>query len=163
MLDGPPRDPYATVRWSGIPDRPVVPHDTNGERMLKRVAMIFGVVFILVAILGFMQTGMSNMESDPALAPTVLGLFPVNVLHNIVHLLFGVWGIAASRSYGAAATYAKVGGGIYALLALLGFVSPSMFGLVPIGGHDIWLHAVLAIGLLGAGFALTDDAVTARV
>ena len=131
--------------------------------MLKRVAMIFGVVFILVAILGVMQTGMSNMESDPALAPKILGLFPVNVLHNFVHLAFGLWGLAAARSYAGAANYAKIGGGIYLLLAILGFVSPSMFGMVPIGGNDIWLHLVLALGLLGAGFALKDDTVTTRV
>ena len=131
--------------------------------MLKRVALIFGVVFILVAILGFMQTGMSNMESDPALAPKILGLFPVNVLHNFVHLAFGLWGLTAARSHAGAANYARIGGGIYLLLAGLGFVSPSMFGMVPIGGNDIWLHMVLAVGLLGAHFALRNDTLATRV
>jgi hypothetical protein len=65
-----------------------------------------GVVFILAAIGGFLATGMTNMESDPTTAPHALGLFPVNVLHNIVHLLLGIWGVAASRTFGAAKSYA---------------------------------------------------------
>ena len=124
---------------------------------VQRVAQVFGYVFLLIGILGFVVTGMS-MEADPATAPRLLGLFPVNALHNVVHLLFGVWGVAAARSFGAAKTYATVGGGIYLLLAVLGFVAPTTFGLIPIGGHDIWLHAVLGIALLAAGLTARDTA-----
>ena len=118
--------------------------------MLQRATMIFGVVFLLVAILGFVTTG-SSMEADPAMAPKLLGLFPVNVLHNVVHLLFGIWGLVAAKSWAASKTYCTVGGSLYLALAILGFISPSMFGLVPIGGHDIWLHALLAVALLTVG------------
>ena len=119
--------------------------------MVQTVARIFGVVFLLIGALGFVTGGMS-MEADPALAPKVLGLFPVNVLHNAVHLLFGVWGLAASRTVSGAAMYAKGAGGIYVVLALLGFVAPSTFGLIPIGGNDIWLHALIGIVLVAVGF-----------
>jgi hypothetical protein len=125
--------------------------------MVQQVARIFGVVFLLVAILGFLASGMS-MEADPALAPRILGLFPVNVLHNVVHLLFGVWGLAASRTVTAATQYAKIAGGIYVVLAILGFVAPTTFGLIPIGGHDIWLHALLGGVLVAVGFMAPKSA-----
>lgn len=123
--------------------------------MNQRVAQIAGWAFVLVGALGFFFSGMS-MESDPELAPKLLGLFPVNVLHNIVHLLFGVWGIAASRAHASARTYARVAGVAYLLLVGLAFIDPTTFGLVPIGGHDVWLHAILGASLLAAGFFLRD-------
>lgn len=122
---------------------------------VQRVAQIFGVVFILLALLGFFQ-GMS-MESS-----LLLGLFPVNLLHNIVHLLFGLWGLAASRTFAGAKTYAQVGGVVYLLLAVIGFVDPSGFGLVPLGGNDIWLHAVIGLVLAGVGFTAKETAVAPK-
>lgn len=126
----------------------------------ERIAQIFGIVFLLVAILGFVTTGMS-MEADPETAPKLLGLFPVNVLHNVVHLAFGLWGLAAARSFAGAKSYLTIGGALYAVLAVLGFVVPDTFGLIPIGGNDIWLHAVLAVAMLAAG--LTARARTTAV
>lgn len=123
---------------------------------VQRVAQIFGIVFILVAIYGFTQTGMANMESDPARAPQLLGLFPVNVLHNAVHLLFGIWGLVASRSFDGARSYARIAGVLYLVLAVLGFVVPNGFGLVPLGGYDVWLHAVLGLVLAGVGFTARE-------
>ena len=119
--------------------------------MLQTVARVFGFVFLLIAALGFLASGMS-MEADPALAPRILGLFPVNAIHNAVHLLFGVWGLAASRTVSGAALFAKGAGAIYVVLAILGFIAPSTFGLIPIGGHDIWLHALIGVVLLTVGF-----------
>jgi hypothetical protein len=116
-------------------------------------ALIFGIVFLLIGILGlFVENGMA-MDADMESAGRVLGLFPVNVLHNVVHLAFGAWGIAAARSHEGARTYGRIGAGIYAALVVLAFLSPTLFGLVPIGGNDIWLHAVLALGLAYVGFA----------
>jgi hypothetical protein len=123
------------------------------QSLIQRVALAFGVVFLLVGVLGpFVPNGMS-MEADPDTAGQLFGLFPVNLLHNLVHLAFGAWGIAASRSLGASRTYGKVGAGVYAVLVLLAFIDPTTFGLVPIGGNDIWLHALLAAGLAYIGFA----------
>lgn len=119
--------------------------------MVTRVAMVFGVVFLLVGILGLVTPGGMQMGADPAPA-LLLGLFPVNLLHNVVHLAFGAWGLAASRSFAGAKNYAQIGGVIYLVLAVLGFVAPTTFGLIPIGGNDIWLHALLGIVLAGVGF-----------
>jgi len=122
------------------------------KTLAQRVALIFGVVFILVAVLGFLTEGGTSMAADMETAPELLGLFPVNLLHNVVHLLFGIWGVLASRTWPAARTYCRVGGIIYLVLTVLGFVAPDTFGLIPIGGNDIWLHAVLGVVLAGVGF-----------
>ena len=123
--------------------------------MIQRVAQIFGVGFLLVAIVGFVASGMS-MEADPATAPKALGLFPVNLVHNLVHAIFGIWGLAASRTFSGAKSYATISGIIYLVLAGLGFIAPDGFGLVPLGGHDIWLHVVLGVALLAAGLMAKD-------
>jgi hypothetical protein len=123
---------------------------------VQRIAQIFGIVFILVAIYGFTQTGMGNMESDPARAPQMLGMFPVNVLHNVVHLLFGIWGLVASRTFTGARSYARIAGVLYLLLAVLGFAVPNGFGLVPLGGNDIGLHAALGLVLAIVGFTARE-------
>ena len=117
---------------------------------LQKLAGIFGVIFIIVAVLGFIAPGGLVMAMDPTTG-MVLGVFPVNLLHNIVHLLFGVWGLVASRSWSGSKTFFTVGGIIYVVLTCVGFLSPTGFGLVPLGGADIWLHAVLAIAMLGIG------------
>ncbi|HVX41388.1 MAG TPA: DUF4383 domain-containing protein [Gemmatimonadaceae bacterium] len=128
--------------------------------MVKRVAMLFGVVFLVVGALGLFTSGGMQMGdvNNPA---KLLGLFPVNVLHNAVHILFGVWGIAAARSFGGAATYCKAGGVIYLVLACLGFLAPTTFGFIPIGGNDIWLHCLLGLVLAGVGFTARDESAVA--
>jgi hypothetical protein len=118
---------------------------------VQRVAQIFGVVFILLALVGFYAGGM-NMEADPATAPMILGMFPVNLLHSIVHLLFGIWGLAASRSFTGARQYAQIAGVIYLVLAVVGYFMPDGFGLVPLGGNDVWLHLALGAILAAVGF-----------
>jgi hypothetical protein len=118
--------------------------------MVQRVAQLFGVIFLLVGVLGFVASGMS-MDANMDTAPKLLGMFPVNALHNVVHLVFGIWGLLAARTVIGATQFAKIGGGIYLALAVLGFVAPTTFGLIPIGGNDIWLHAVLGIVLLAVG------------
>jgi uncharacterized protein DUF4383 len=123
--------------------------------MVRRVAMVFGIVFLLVGILGLVSPGGMSMGADPAPA-MILGLFPVNLLHNIVHLLFGVWGLVASRSFAGAKQYAQIGGVIYIVLAICGLVIPTTFGLLPNHGNDIWLHAVTGLVLAGVGFTAKE-------
>lgn len=124
---------------------------------VQRVAQIFGIVFILVAIVGFITPG--GMSMDATNPGMMLGMFPVNLLHNVVHLLFGLWGLAAARSWSGAKSYATMAGAIFLVLTILGFVAPGGFGLVPLGGNDRWLHIVLAAALLYFGLAAKGDAV----
>jgi hypothetical protein len=91
----------------------------------------------------------------------VLGLFAVNVLHNAAHLLFGVYGLIASRSDGASRTYGKVVALGYGLLAVMGLLTTmnmhTLFGFVPLYGHDVWLHAGLAAVAAYFGFFHTRE------
>lgn len=118
---------------------------------VQRAALIFGVVFILIAILGFLASG-SSMDPDPTSAPRILGLFPVNLVHNGVHLGFGIWGVLASRVYEGARNFGRIGGILYLILAAVGVAVPDGFGLVPLGGHDVWLHVLLGLALVVVGF-----------
>ena len=119
--------------------------------LAQRLAQIFGWGFIVVGIAGFFASGFS-MTADHMTAPKLLGLFPVNLVHNLVHLLFGAWGVASSRSLGATRAYLAGAGIIYLVLAALGYVAPNGFGLVPLGGADIGLHVFLALALLLSWF-----------
>lgn len=132
---------------------------------LRRFALIFGIVFLLAGIAGFIP-GVTQPHSHPDVMVTaglgaVLGLFAVNILHNAAHLLFGVWGLIASRSEGAASLYGKVVAISYALLTVMGLVSTAnlhtAFGFVPLYGHDVWLHAVLAAVAAYFGFFLARE------
>lgn len=118
---------------------------------IQRVATISGIVFLAVSALGFAAGAgghpMMNMSTG-----MLLGLFPVNVLHNIVHMLFGVWGIAAGWSARRSVVYALGSGAAYLVLAICGMISPVLLGIVPVGGYDVVLHLVLAAVLAGAGF-----------
>ena len=129
---------------------------------LQKLAGVFGVIFILVAVLGFISPGGLVMTMEPTTG-MVLGVFPVNLLHNIVHLAFGAWGFVAARTWSGSKTFFTAGGIIYALLTVVGFLSPMGFGMVPLGGTDIWLHAVLAIAMLGIGFTAKPAAAAVTV
>ena len=117
--------------------------------MNQSIAKLFGVVFILVGVLGFFS-GSMNMSTGME-----LGLFPVNLLHNVVHILIGLWGLAAARSAAGATTYCKQVGVLYLLLTIIGFIpslTDQLANLVPLGGNDRYLHLVLAAVLLYFGF-----------
>ena len=119
----------------------------------RSFALIFGIVFLIVGIAGFLpapftsapEGGAMNMHGDDVVM--LLGMFPVNLYHNAVHILFGLWGLAASRSASGALTYARGVAIIYALLTVLGLIpaTENLLGMVPLHGNDIWLHGALAI------------------
>ncbi len=132
----------------------------NNRYPVQVAALLTGVVFALVGILGFIP-GITTKYGDLSFAghqseAHLLGLFQISILHNVVHLLFGVAGIAAARTVGAARGFLIGGGVIYLVLAVYGFVisqnSPANF--VPVNPADNLLHAVLGVGMLAAGVVL---------
>jgi len=125
---------------------------------VQKAARIFGWIFIVLAVLGFLWSG-GSLESDVAQAPHALGLFAVNVWHNLFHLASGIWGLVAARRYTSARTYTRVLGVVYLALFVLGFFLPDLFGIMPIGGNDIWLHLLLGVGLAYFGFTARARAV----
>jgi hypothetical protein len=127
---------------------------------ISTLATLFGVVFLLAAVAGFFPA-----PPPPDALPLTnnhghglaLGLLPVNLLHNIVHLLFGVLGLLAARGIVLAArSYFQLVAVIYGLLIVLGLIpaTQTTFGLVPIYGNDVWLHAIIAAAAAYIGFAM---------
>jgi hypothetical protein len=120
---------------------------------LKRFTAVMGWIFLIIGVLGFVPDLLTAPHvSDPNLAATdsygrFLGLFPVNSLHNIVHLFFGVWALTASKDIIAARRFCKANAVIYGVLAIMGMIPGlnTVFGLVPVHSHDIWLHAGIAV------------------
>jgi len=117
----------------------------------RTFALIFGIVLVAAGVAGFVPQLLQPAEGgEIASGPhhlLLLGLFPVNPLHNIVHLLLGLWGLAGSRSASGALLYARGVATVYAVLTVCGFVPglDTLFGLVPLYGNDIWLHLGLAL------------------
>ncbi len=128
---------------------------------VELAAAAVGATFVLVGILGFIpgitgnfdQLKLAGHESDAKL----LGLFKVSVLHNIVHLLFGVVGLAASRSVAAAKAFLLGGGLVYLGLWLYGLVidKDSAANFVPVNTADNWLHFGLGAAMIAAGVVTT--------
>ncbi len=109
--------------------------------LTKTVTWVLSVVLILVGLLGFVQ--------DP-----ILGIFEVDNIHNIVHLLSGIVGLlAVSSGESYARLYLIIFGIVYALVTILGFVNGgSILGLFTVNDADNYLHAAIALVCLGVGF-----------
>jgi hypothetical protein len=139
--------------------------DRGARTLAQTITLVFGIVFLAVGVLGFIP-GITTDYGDMAFAgkdseAELLGIFQVSVLHNIVHLLFGIAGIALARRWDTARTYLLGSGVIYAVLFIYGlFVGAGDdANFVPMNSADDWLHLVLAIALLGAYFVTREEGV----
>jgi Domain of unknown function (DUF4383) len=133
---------------------------------IQTVAWLVGVVFLLVGILGFIPGITTNLYEGLEFAghdgnAELLGIFEVSILHNIVHLLFGVAGIALSRTWAGARTFLIGGGVIYLALWVYGLVvdQDSSANFVPLNDADNWLHFLLGAGMVTLGILLGRDVV----
>jgi len=131
--------------------------------MIRKFALIFGILYVIGGIAGFIPALNPHHADMPPIAVDsfygrALGLFPVNILHNLVHLAIGLWGILGSRSLSGARFFGKGLAVFYGLLAILGLIpaTNTMFGLVPIYGNDVWLHAGTALIAAYFGFVARD-------
>jgi hypothetical protein len=123
---------------------------------LKKIAIAFGIIMVLAGLLGFV----------PAVTPggKLLGIFAVNTMHNIVHIATGIvaliTGFASER---AAKIYFQIFGVVYAIVAVLGFVTGDgmILGMVPNNTADTWLHVVIALLALYLGFVMKAPPVVA--
>lgn len=114
--------------------------------------MWFGIILLAVGILGFVP----GVTTDGML----LGIFKVNMWHNIVHIATGVIALLCMGSAGTAKTFFKIFGVIYAIVALLGiFMGGDMIlGFLAHNMADMWLHIVIAVVFLYFGFATKENA-----
>lgn len=124
----------------------------------QKTAAAVGAVFVLVGILGFVPGITSNHDemefAGHESGAELLGLFQVSILHNIVHLLFGLAGLAMARAFGTAKTYLIGGGLIYVVLWIYGLLidHDADANFVPLNDADNWLHLGLGVGMIGLGY-----------
>lgn len=138
----------------------------------RRFALFLGIFFVIAGLAGFIPflahpeagaTLADNAVAQPGQSGAILGtgdnmlfgLFPVNAAHNAVHILFGLWGLAASRAWRGALFYARSIAIICFLLAIAGLL-PNVqtgFGMFPLYAKDVWLHGLIALGGLYFGWA----------
>jgi Domain of unknown function (DUF4383) len=125
---------------------------------LQTVAMLTGAVFLIVGILGFIPGITTDAPGDFAgenSGAELLGIFQVSILHNIVHLLYGLAGLALAKTWDGARTFLIGGGAIYLVLWILGLIGGADW--VPVDAADNWLHFALGVGMVGAGFLLSRE------
>ncbi|MES2354797.1 MAG: DUF4383 domain-containing protein [Pseudomonadota bacterium] len=126
----------------------------------KNFALIAGIIYLVVGILGFVP---GLLRDPPVNAPDLaveagygylLGLFPVNVLHNLFHIAIGVAGIVTAKSLSGSRKFAQSVAVIYGVLTIFGLIPGlrTVFGLIPLHSHDVWLHALTAIVSAYFGF-----------
>ena len=140
----------------------------NEKSNVQKAAMAVGAVFLLVGILGFIpgittnydQMSFAGHESESML----LGIFQVSILHNIVHLLFGIAGIAMAKSISGARNYLIWGGAIYLVLWLYGLIigHETAANFIPVNTAVTWLHFVLGVAMIALGVLLTRNRSTVR-
>jgi hypothetical protein len=141
---------------------------TTQRTAVQKAALAVGAVFLLVGLLGFVPGITSNFDqlafAGHHSGALLLGLFQVSVLHNVVHLLFGVAGVVLARTASGARSYLLYGGIIYLVLWIYGLVidQDSAGNFVPLNAADNWLHLLLGIGMIALATILGKKR-TARV
>lgn len=130
--------------------------------MTRTVARVFGIVYLLVGVLGFIPALQQPAEGPHVLVGTtvnLLGLFPINAVHNLVHILIGLGGLVAAGSIAGARSYFRTLAVLYAVLAVFGVIpaTNTLFGLAPLSGLDIGLHALTAIVAAYFGWGVRSE------
>jgi hypothetical protein len=133
---------------------------TDRRSRLQLAATVVSAVFIVVGIAGFIP-GITTHYSELSGAghdsmAKLLGVFNVSVLHNVVHLLFGLVGLALARTASGAKAYLIGGGVIYLVLWIYGLAidKTSSANFIPVNTADNWLHFVLGVGMIALGALL---------
>jgi hypothetical protein len=133
---------------------------STGTHPVRMAATVVAAVFLVVGIAGFVP-GLTTDYDGMTFAghestAMLLGVFHVSILHNIVHLLFGIAGLVMARTVSGASAFLIGGGAVYALLWLYGLLidHDSAANFVPVNTADNWLHLILAVGMIGLGVAL---------
>ena len=135
---------------------------------IQSIAMLVGLVFLLVGILGFIP-GITTHYSDLKFAghnsdAKLLGIFETSILHNIIHLLFGVAGLALARTVDGARTFLVGGGVVYLVVFVYGLIFHGESGgnFIPVNWADNILHLALGGGMILLGVLFGRDVIARR-
>jgi hypothetical protein len=127
---------------------------------VQSAALLAGIVFLVVGILGFVP-GITTHYGDLSFAghdsgAKLLGIFQTSILQNVVHLLFGLVGIAMARSWEGARTFLIAGGVVYLVLFVYGLLAhgDSSANFIPVNSADNVLHLVFGVAMIALGLAL---------
>jgi hypothetical protein len=120
-------------------------------------ATLVGAVLVVAGILGFFYEA-SFATGDSIVADDVFGLLAVNGWHNVVHILFGLLGLALAGNNESARFYCLFSGVVYLVLTIWGFAVVDngigdLIGLVPVNNEDNVLHLILSLTGFAAAFA----------
>jgi len=135
---------------------------------IQKTALIVGIVFLVVGIAGFIPGLTHSAEHLHGVGADseahLLGVFQVSVLHNLVHLVFGVAGLAAAARVRNSRLYLIIGGLVYLVVWLYGLIAVNnpQINFLPVNDADNWLHLVLAAGMILLGFFLARPARRSR-
>jgi hypothetical protein len=132
---------------------------------IQRAAMLFGIVFLVVTVAGFIPgitTDYDRLTTFDDVGAQIFGIFGVNILENIVHLLFGIAGLLAAATFAASRTYFLAGGAIYLAVWLYGLLIDlsSSANFLGVNTAANWLHFTLGVVLLAIGFVLGRERAT---
>ena len=127
---------------------------------VQSAALLAGIVFLVVGILGFVP-GITTHYGDLSFAghdsgAKLLGIFQTSILHNVVHLLFGLVGIAMARSWEGARTFLIAGGVVYLVLFVYGLLAhgDSSANFIPVNSADNVLHVAFGVAMIALGVVL---------
>ena len=147
-------------------DGPVDPpltraYDDPARAPVRWAAIMCGMFFLAIGFAGFVPTvtaHLNTIEMGYGSGAMVLGIFQVSVLHNVVHLLYGVVGIAQSRFSYSARRYLRLGGGLAAVLWLFGLLVDrgSYSNFLPLNTADEWAYFAIALVMIGLSFLSGD-------
>jgi hypothetical protein len=127
---------------------------------VQKAAMLFGIIFLIVGVAGFIPgitTEYDRLTVFDDQGAELLGIFGVNIIENIAHILFGLAGLALARTWSGAKNYFIWGGLIYVALWLYGLIidGDSAANFMGLNTPSNWLHLVLGITMLAAGYLLS--------
>lgn len=139
-------------------DTPPTPTAARSGPTVQLLATLVAATLALVGIIGFIPGLTTNLYDGLELAgddgdAEILGVFETSVLHNVVHLAFGLVGLALARTWSGARTFLVGGGIIYLALWLIGLLGGLNW--IPVNDADDWLHLVVGVAMIGLGFAAT--------
>jgi hypothetical protein len=130
----------------------------DGTTPAQIYALTIGFLLVALGVAGFFYEASFEVGDDLP-RDAVIGVLDVNGWHNVVHLLSGAFGLLIASSYAGARVYALAFGGVYLLVALLGFLEGDggvVIGLLPVSTEENVLHLLIGAAGVLAGLSTPD-------